>query len=79
MSPAHLGTLYYASEWANRLVMLVYVPQRRTSAPARKIRGLSWTKFRDPGWRGDCQLTIGGEERGNVNSSLRYTIGGTLA
>lgn len=30
-----LGTLYYASEWVIRLVMLVYVPQRRTSAAAR--------------------------------------------
>ena len=30
-----LGTLYYVSEWAIRLVMLVYVPQRRTSAATR--------------------------------------------
>src|SRR5258707_3539993 len=35
MTPALLGTLYYASEWVIRLVMLVYVPQRRTSAAAR--------------------------------------------
>ena len=35
MTPALLGTLYYASEWAIRLVMLVYVPQRRTSAATR--------------------------------------------
>jgi cardiolipin synthase len=35
VTPALLGTLYYASEWAIRLAMLVYVPQRRTSAAAR--------------------------------------------
>ena len=35
MTPALLGTLYYASEWVIRLVMLVYVPQRRTAAATR--------------------------------------------
>ncbi len=35
MTPAFLGTLYYLSEWAIRLVMLVYVPQRRTAAATR--------------------------------------------
>jgi cardiolipin synthase len=30
-----LGTLYLASEWAIRLVMLFYVPQRRSAAAAR--------------------------------------------
>jgi cardiolipin synthase len=35
VTPAALGTLYYVSEWAVRLVMLVYVPQRRTSAATR--------------------------------------------
>lgn len=35
MTPALFGTLYYASEWAVRLVMLVYVPQRRTPAATR--------------------------------------------
>ncbi|MGH7656001.1 MAG: cardiolipin synthase [Gemmatimonadaceae bacterium] len=35
MTPALLGTLYYASEWTVRLVMLVYVPQRRSSAATR--------------------------------------------
>jgi cardiolipin synthase len=35
MTPAFLGSLYYVSEWAIRLVMLVYVPQRRTAAAAR--------------------------------------------
>lgn len=35
MTPAVLGTLYYVSEWAVRLVMLVYVPQRRSSAASR--------------------------------------------
>lgn len=35
MTPALLGTLYYVSEWVIRLVMLVYVPQRRTSAATR--------------------------------------------
>ncbi len=35
MTTAELGTLYYASEWAIRLVMLVYVPQRRSAAAAR--------------------------------------------
>ena len=35
MTPALLGTLYYISEWVIRLVMLVYVPQRRTSAATR--------------------------------------------
>jgi cardiolipin synthase len=29
------ATLYYAAEWAVRIVMLVYVPQRRTTAAAR--------------------------------------------
>ena len=29
------ATLYYASEWVIRLAMLVYVPQRRTTAAAR--------------------------------------------
>ncbi len=31
----HWEYLYYASEWAIRLVMLVYVPQRRTPAASR--------------------------------------------
>ncbi|HEV8409775.1 MAG TPA: cardiolipin synthase [Gemmatimonadaceae bacterium] len=35
MTPAFLGTAYYISEWAVRLVMLVYIPQRRTAAAAR--------------------------------------------
>jgi cardiolipin synthase len=35
VTPAFLGTLYYVSEWAVRLVMLVYVPQRRTAAATR--------------------------------------------
>jgi cardiolipin synthase A/B len=35
MTPALLGTLYYISEWAIRLAMLVYVPQQRTSAATR--------------------------------------------
>lgn len=35
MTPALLGTLYYVSEWAVRLVMLVYVPQKRTPAATR--------------------------------------------
>ena len=35
MTPSHLGTLYYASEWVIRLAMLVYVPQHRTSAATR--------------------------------------------
>jgi cardiolipin synthase len=35
MTPALLGTVYYISEWAVRLVMLVYIPQRRTAAAAR--------------------------------------------
>jgi cardiolipin synthase A/B len=35
MTPALLGTAYYVSEWAVRLVMLVYIPQRRTAAAAR--------------------------------------------
>ncbi|MFI5232038.1 MAG: cardiolipin synthase [Gemmatimonadales bacterium] len=35
MTPALFGTLYYASEWAIRLAMLVYVPQRRSSAATR--------------------------------------------
>jgi cardiolipin synthase len=35
MTIAELGTLYYASEWAIRLAMLVYVPQRRSAAAAR--------------------------------------------
>ena len=35
MTPALLGTLYYVSEWTIRLVMLVYVPQRRSSAATR--------------------------------------------
>ena len=35
MNPALLGTVYYISEWAVRLVMLVYIPQRRTAAAAR--------------------------------------------
>jgi cardiolipin synthase len=35
MTPALFGTLYYASEWTVRLVMLVYVPQRRSSAATR--------------------------------------------
>ncbi len=35
MTPALLGTLYYISEWVVRLVMLVYVPQRRTAAATR--------------------------------------------
>src|SRR5690349_21980551 len=30
-----LGTLYFISEWLVRIVMLVYVPQRRTPASAR--------------------------------------------
>ncbi len=34
-TPAFLGSLYYISEWAVRLVMLVYVPQRRTAAATR--------------------------------------------
>ncbi|MGH6628803.1 MAG: PLDc N-terminal domain-containing protein, partial [Burkholderiales bacterium] len=29
------ATLYYASEWVIRLAMLVYVPQRRTTAATR--------------------------------------------
>lgn len=35
MTPALLGTLYYVSEWVIRLVMLVYVPQRRSAAATR--------------------------------------------
>jgi cardiolipin synthase len=35
MTPALFETLYYVSEWVIRLVMLVYVPQRRTSAATR--------------------------------------------
>jgi cardiolipin synthase len=35
MTPALLGTAYYVSEWVVRLVMLVYIPQRRTAAAAR--------------------------------------------
>jgi cardiolipin synthase len=35
MTTALIGTLYYISEWVIRLVMLVYVPQRRTSAATR--------------------------------------------
>ena len=35
MTPALFGTLYYISEWAVRLVMLVYVPQKRTPAATR--------------------------------------------
>jgi cardiolipin synthase len=35
MTPAALGTLYYISEWTIRLAMLVYVPQRRSSAATR--------------------------------------------
>ena len=35
MTPALVGSLYYASEWVIRLVMLVYVPQRRTTAATR--------------------------------------------
>jgi cardiolipin synthase A/B len=35
LTPALLGTLYYMSEWAIRLVMLVYVPQRRNTAATR--------------------------------------------
>jgi cardiolipin synthase len=35
MTPALFGTLYYVSEWVIRLAMLVYVPQRRTSAATR--------------------------------------------
>lgn len=31
------ATLYYASEWVIRLAMLVYVPQRRTTAAARSL------------------------------------------
>ncbi len=34
-TPAFLGSLYYISEWVVRLVMLVYVPQRRTAAATR--------------------------------------------
>ncbi len=30
-----LGSLYYASEWAIRIAMLLYVPQRRPPAAAR--------------------------------------------
>ncbi len=30
-----IGSLYYASEWVIRIVMLLYVPQRRTPAAAR--------------------------------------------
>ena len=35
MTLALLGELYYASEWVIRLAMLVYVPQRRSSAATR--------------------------------------------
>jgi cardiolipin synthase len=35
MTPALLGSLYYASEWVIRLAMLVYVPQHRSSAATR--------------------------------------------
>jgi len=35
MTPVLFETLYYVSEWVIRLVMLVYVPQRRTSAATR--------------------------------------------
>jgi cardiolipin synthase len=35
VTPALFGSLYYASEWVIRLVMLVYVPQQRTSAATR--------------------------------------------
>lgn len=35
MTPALFGTLYYISEWAVRLVMLVYVPQKRSPAATR--------------------------------------------
>jgi cardiolipin synthase A/B len=35
MTPAFFGTLYYVSEWVIRLIMLVYVPQRRTAAATR--------------------------------------------
>ncbi|MGC3966025.1 MAG: hypothetical protein QM775_01230 [Pirellulales bacterium] len=31
----HWSELFYASEWIVRLVMLVYVPQRRSPAAAR--------------------------------------------
>ena len=31
----HWSVLYFASEWAIRFIMLVYVPQRRTAAASR--------------------------------------------
>ena len=44
-----LGGLYYASEWIIRIVMLIYVPQRRTPAAARSwlllIFLLPWPGF----------------------------------
>ncbi len=35
MTAVHWGSLYYASEWIIRLVMLVYVPQQRSAAATR--------------------------------------------